>query len=127
MKPTRRHFVRRVLSLPLVLPLRRVLPPSRRFDVASLVALLLVHFAKTLVLLLVVGISPRLDTVLIAGLRGLLVTVVQFYFYAVLIYALMSWFGGASRSPAGNVLARLCEPLLAPIRRLIPSLGGLDH
>lgn len=114
------------LTNPLVLPLRRVLPPARRFDAASLVALLLVHFAKTAVLLLVRGAAPRIDTVLLAGLHGLLVLVVQFYFYAVLIYALMSWFGGASRSPAGQVLSRLCEPLLAPIRRLIPPLGGLD-
>jgi YggT family protein len=114
------------LTNPLVLPLRRVLPPARRFDAASLVALLLVHLAKTILLLLVRGATLRLDTVLLAGLHGLLVLVVQFYFYAVLIYALMSWFGGASRSPAGQVLARLCEPLLAPIRRLIPPLGGLD-
>ena len=114
------------LTNPLVLPLRRVLPPARRFDVASLAALLLVHFAKTLALLLVRGGSPRADTVLVAGLHGLLVTVIQFYFYAVLFYALMSWFGGASRSPVGNVLSRLCEPLLAPFRRLIPPLGGLD-
>jgi YggT family protein len=38
----------------------------------------------------------------------------------------MSWFGGAAYSPAGQILTRLCEPLLAPIRRVIPPLGGLD-
>ena len=54
------------------------------------------------------------------------VLVIQFYFYAVLIYALMSWFGGASYSPVGQVLGRLVEPLLAPFRRIIPPIGGLD-
>ena len=114
------------ITNPLVLPLRRVIRPGRRVDVASVVALLIVQLAKTVVLLLVRGAMLRVDTVLIAGLFGLLITVIQFYFYAVLIYALMSWFGGASYSPVGLVLGRLVEPLLAPFRRLIPPIGGLD-
>ena len=46
--------------------------------------------------------------------------------YAVVIYALLSWFGGAAYSPVGLVLGRICEPLLAPFRRVIPPIGGLD-
>lgn len=111
---------------PLVLPLRRVLPPARRFDPASIVALLVVQFAKTAALMLVAGGRLDLATVLAGGLFGLAILVVQFYFYAVLIYALMSWFAGAAYNPAGQILARICEPLLAPIRRVIPPLGGLD-
>jgi YggT family protein len=114
------------LTNPLVLPLRRVFPPGGKFDVGSLLALLIVHFVKTIVLLLVRGIPVRPDTVVLPGLYGLLMTVIQFYFYAVLIYALMSWFAGAGRNPVANILSRLCEPLLAPFRRFIPPLGGLD-
>lgn len=111
---------------PLVLPLRRALPPARRLDPASLVALLLVQFAKTAVLMLVAGGGFDLATVLLGSTYGLVILIVQFYFYAVLAYALMSWFAGASYSPAGQILARICEPLLAPIRRVIPPLGALD-
>ncbi|HWJ04218.1 MAG TPA: YggT family protein [Steroidobacteraceae bacterium] len=114
------------LTNPLVLPLRRVIPPGRKFDVASLVALLIVQLVKTVVLLLVSRAMLRLDLVVIGASYGLLLTVLQFYLYAVLIYALMSWFAGASYSPVGLVLGRICEPLLAPFRRLIPPLGGLD-
>jgi YggT family protein len=114
------------ITNPLVLPLRRAIRPGRRIDIASIVALLIVQFLKTIVLLLVRGATPRADIVLYAGLFGLVVLVIQFYFYAVLIYALMSWFGGASYSPVGLVLGRLVEPLLAPFRRIIPPLGGLD-
>jgi YggT family protein len=114
------------ITNPLVLPLRRAIRPGRRVDVASIVALLIVQFAKTIVLLLVRGAVLRPDTVLVAGLFGLVILVIQFYFYAVLIYALMSWFGGASYSPVGQVLGRLVEPLLAPFRRIIPPIGGLD-
>ena len=114
------------ITNPLVLPLRRVVPPGRKFDVASLVALLIVHFVKTWVLLLVRGGVPRVETILTIGLYGLLVTVLQFYLYAVLIYALMSWFAGAGHSPVGRILGRICEPLLTPFRRIIPPIGGLD-
>jgi YggT family protein len=114
------------ITNPLVLPLRRAIRPGRRVDAASIVALLIVQFAKTIVLLLVRGATLRADMVLVAGLFGLAVLVIQFYFYAVLIYALMSWFGGASYSPVGLVLGRLVEPLLEPFRRIIPPLGGLD-
>ena len=101
--------------------------PGRRFDVASLLALLIVHFVKTIVLLLVRGATLRLDTVIVAGLYGLVITVIQFYFYAVLIYALHELVrrrGVTARS--ATVLERLCEPLLAPFRRVIPPIGGLD-
>lgn len=111
---------------PLVLPSRKLLRPSRRFDPASLVALLVVQFAKTAILMLVRFGALRPEPLVLGGLLDLLVTVLQFYFYAVLIYALMSWFGGAAYSPAGQLLSRLCEPLLAPFRRIIPPLGGLD-
>ncbi len=114
------------LTNPLVLPLRKVLPPVRSFDVASLVALLLVQFAGTTLMRLLAGLGLQPEAILLGGLRGLLLTVLQFYFFAVLAYALLSWFSGAGYSPAARVLARLVEPLLAPIRRVVPPLGGLD-
>lgn len=111
---------------PLVLPLRRALPPARRLDPAAIVALLLVQFLKTAVLMLVAGGGINVTGVLVGGLHGLVILVVQFYFYAILMYALLSWFAGGGHNPAGQILARICEPLLAPIRRVIPPLGGLD-
>ena len=114
------------ITNPLVLPLRRVIPPSRKFDIASLVALLIVQLVKISALLLLTYRVLRVDLVLVGAAYGLLLTVLQFYLYAVLIYALMSWFAGASYSPVGLVLGRICEPLLAPFRRVIPPIGGLD-
>jgi YggT family protein len=111
---------------PLVLPLRRLLPPVRRFDLASLAALLLVQFTGTTLLGLAAGGGFGLLTVLIRGLYQLLHTTLQFYTFAVLLYALMSWVAPGTYSPAGQILGRLCEPLLAPVRRLVPPLGGLD-
>ncbi|MGL4523123.1 MAG: YggT family protein [Bacilli bacterium] len=48
------------------------------------------------------------------------------YFYAVLIYILLSWFPGARDSAFGNFLGKIVEPLLEPFRRIIPPLGMID-
>jgi len=111
---------------PVVMPLRKLLPPAGRMDVASAVALLLVQLAKTATLWLVAGGGLALGPVLLGGLRDLASTVLQFYFVAVLIYALLSWVAPGGYSPGGQLLARLCEPLLSPLRRIVPPIGGLD-
>jgi YggT family protein len=60
------------------------------------------------------------------ALRDLARTVLQFYFFAVLLHVVLSWVAPGARSPAAAILERLCEPLLGPLRRVIPPIGGLD-
>jgi YggT family protein len=114
------------LTNPLILPLRRMLPPGRRLDPSSLTALLLVQFAKTALLLGMRGYPLTARSVLLGGLYDLLILLIQFYFFAILIYALLSWFSGAGYNPMAQVLGRITEPLLTPVRKVIPPLGGLD-
>ena len=111
---------------PVVMPLRKLLKPAGRFDVASLAALLLVQLVGTAVLQLVRGYGLAAGPVLVQGLLDLARTVLQFYTIAVLVHALLSWVAPGAYSPATRLLDRLCEPLLQPVRRLIPPLGGLD-
>src|SRR5262245_6535733 len=73
---------------PLVMPLRKLLPPGKRFDPASLVALIIVQFAGVALIHVVAGGGLRLDALAIRTGFELVQTVLQFYFYAVLIYAL---------------------------------------
>jgi YggT family protein len=51
--------------------------------------------------------------VAVSGMMGLLI-----------VYAVLSWV--QTRSPISDVIARLCEPVLRPIRRVLPRLGGID-
>jgi len=52
--------------------------------------------------------------------------VLQFYFVVVLLYALLSWVAPGTYSPGAQLLGRLSEPLLRPLRRIVPPIGGLD-
>lgn len=111
---------------PLVMPLRRVLPSVGRVDGGSLCALLLVQLASTAVLWLFVGRPLDPLSLVGASLFSLLVAVLRFYLFALLVFALLSWVAPGTYSPAGSILTSLCEPVLRPVQRLIPPIGGLD-
>lgn len=114
------------LTNPLVMPLRKLLPPAGRVDAASVVALLAVQLAKTAALRLLAGAGAAVLPLLSGALRDLASTVLQFYFVVMLLYVLLSWVAPGNYSPAAQLLGRLCNPLLAPLRRVLPPLGGLD-
>ena len=48
------------------------------------------------------------------------------YTASIAIYAILSWFGPGFSNPAANILYSINEPLLRPLRRLIPPVSGLD-
>jgi YggT family protein len=95
-------------------------------DLASVAALLLVQLAKTVVLRLMAGGGFAPGAIMLRGLHDLASTVLQFYFVAVLLYALLSWVAPGGYGPGAQLLGRLCEPLLRPLRRIVPPIGGLD-
>jgi YggT family protein len=112
---------------PLILPLRRVLPPIGKVDTASVVAVLLVATVSEAIHLALLGVPmppPLLwfRPVLTEVVRTLLWT----YLYAIFLYALLSLIAPGGYSPLQSVLTTLCEPVLRPIRRVIPAVAGLD-
>jgi YggT family protein len=114
------------ITNPLILPLRRVLPPVGKVDTASVVAVLLVAIVAVGLkdLLLGAGLPPLLwwiRSVLIEIARTLLWT----YFYAVVLYTILTLIAPGGYSPLQSVLTSLCEPVLRPLRK-IPSVAGVD-
>ncbi|MFB5660640.1 YggT family protein [Alteribacillus sp. HJP-4] len=61
-----------------------------------------------------------------AMIGNVLLTIMQIYSYAILIYILLSWFPNARESSFGQMLARIVEPYLEPFRKIIPPLGMID-
>lgn len=118
-----------VLSLTswLVLPLRKVIPPIRRVDTASLVAFLLVELVGLSIRLqLEIGGLPSAADLLGWSFREAWVTVLQVYTVAILLYALLSLLAQGQYHPLGALLTVICEPVLTPLRRVMPPVGGLD-
>jgi YggT family protein len=116
------------LTNPLVLPLRRVLPPIGKVDTASIVALIVVQIAATATLWLLgaypwVATGPQFSQVVFINM---VLTLIQFYSFAIFLYALLTLIAPGAYSPAVSLLTSLCEPLLRPVRRVIPPIGGFD-
>jgi YggT family protein len=127
---SRNEFSQAVMRLtnPLILPLRRVLPPVGKVDTASLLALLVVQLFTTATLWLL-GSYPWVRNGLQfthVMLVQLILSLLLFYRFALFIYILLSWVAPNAHSPASSLLTNLCEPLLRPVRRMIPPIANLD-
>jgi YggT family protein len=114
------------ITNPLVMPLRRVLPPIGKIDTSSIVAVLIVATLGELILSLFAGYLP--DPLRLARLVVLKVlwTTLNAYFWAILIYAVLSMIAPGGYSPMQSLLGAVCEPVLRPFRRIIPPIAGLD-
>ena len=109
----------------LILPLRRVIPPVGRWDVSSLVAAVVLQLVQYLLLTLLLGLGGAWAWVPWLALFGLLRVAVSGLMGLLIVYAVLSWVQ-QGRSPLADVIARLCEPVLRPLRRIIPLVGGID-
>jgi YggT family protein len=109
----------------IVLPLRRIVPAVRRWDLASLIAAWLLVLAKFLLLWLLVGNLGRIAALPLVSLVGLMQLAVSGLTALLVVYAVLSWFPGASPMLL-DLISRLAEPLVRPFRRFIPLIGGVD-
>jgi YggT family protein len=114
------------LTNPLVIPLRRILPPIRKLDTATVVAVLIIAF-----ILVAVGFAFQAFPVdgLIWIQQAVLTVayaILWIYFWSIIVYALLSLVAPGGYSPLQSVLASLCEPVLGPFRRIIPGVAGID-
>ena len=112
---------------PLVLPLRRVLPGFAGLDMASLVLALLLQLAGIIALLLINGLGlPNILLLLVWSVIGLVGLLVNIYFFALLAMIILSWVAPGSNHPAIYLLHQITEPVMAPVRKALPAMGGMD-
>ncbi|MDA9557477.1 YggT family protein [Vibrio sp.] len=112
---------------PIVGPLRRIVPSIGSIDLSTL---LFAYFLCTLKFVALVMLSSSgqltLDIYfLLLGALSLLKAAGSMVFWVLLLTAIMSWVS-QGRSPMEHVFNQLTAPLLNPIRRILPSMGGLD-
>ena len=112
---------------PLVLPARRVLPARGRFDPASLVLAVLLQLFGIIALLSLYGMAlPSISLMFAWAVIGVLGLLVKIYFFALLAMIILSWIAPGSSNPAIYLLYQITEPVAAPVRRLLPDMGGID-
>ncbi len=113
---------------PLLKPLRRVIPSVMGLDLASLVLALgvqLILMAITLILM-GYGVGVFFPELLVWSIIGVTSLFLKVFYFALIVSVILSWVAPGGGSPAAELINQICEPLLAPFRRLLPNMGGLD-
>lgn len=110
-------------SDPLAKPLRKLLPNMGRWDLASL--LLAWAMGVLFVYLVTMGTADPIQAIAIGAVRTTLVWV-QFYWWSILIIVVVSFINQGSYHPVIGLLDQLLNPIMAPLRNLLPTMGPLD-
>ena len=119
------QFIVRITN-PLVVPARRLLPSAGGVDVPTLAVLVVLEALATLALLGLMGAGVSGGEFVVYVVLRLLNLTIWFYTIAIFVYVILSWIGQGRHHPIGEVLADLIEPVLRPVRRILPPIAGLD-
>lgn len=113
-----------------VKPVRRFIPSWKKNDLSTLV---LAFITQLLLYLAILGLSgfpfavadvPVWPSILGLSLLGVVRAVLDIFFYALILHVILSWVN--PHTPIAPVLHSLTQPILGPIQRLMPALGGID-
>jgi len=113
-----------VVSNWMVVPARRVIPPLAGLDLASLLLAFLFQGAALWTLSLIADLQPEPGRLAVLDALFLMRYSLHILVFAVVVQAVLSWTNPGN--PFMNVFNALTRPFLAPIRRLLPAVGGID-
>jgi YggT family protein len=119
------QFIVRITS-PVLVPLRRVIPPVGGKDTASLVLAWLVLALQLLLIYVIAGRGFEPLAALLLAIPELIGLLIDIFLYSILILVIISWVNPGAHNPAIGVLDALTRPLMVPARRILPPISGLD-
>jgi len=119
------QFVVRATN-PLVVPARRILPSAGGYDLPTLAVLAVLECLVTWLLLKLVGATLNLETFVLFVFLRLISLTLWLYSISLLVYVILSWVAQASYSPIAMLLGQVVGPILRPVRKILPPIGGFD-
>jgi len=113
---------------PLVSPLSRVIPRLGRFNTAAVVLLLVLQTIAVIVVAAISGYADLIDPLqaLVLAFFRLVRMLLVMYMVLIIAEVILSWVGGGMRHPIIPLIYQLTRPVLEPIRRVLPTIAGLD-
>ena len=114
------------LTSPVVIPLRRIVPSFGRLDTATILVAFVVQYLAILLLLLIIGRSATFAAIATTALVKLAILSINLFMFAIFVRIILSWLSPGQHNPATAIITTLTEPILQPVRRIIPPLGGFD-
>ena len=119
------QFIVKATRAPLA-PLRRVVPTVANLDLAAALFMFALKFIELWLITGLLGMSPQIGGVAMMSIAELFGLLVNVFIFSILIQVIISWVNPGMHNPVMALLHTLNEPLLAPARRIIPPISGLD-
>jgi len=119
------QFIVKVTNPPLK-PLRRVIPGWGGIDLASVLLLIVLQMAELFLTNLAIGRASDVSNLFIGSMVELMDLLVNVCIGAILIQVILSWVAPGGYNPLIGLVHKVAEPLLAPARRIIPPISGID-
>jgi YggT family protein len=114
------------LPKPLLNPLRQFIPGVGGMDIASLILAWIVITLEQLAILGVAGTGFQPVAAMLLAVPELISLTINIFLFAILIQVIISWISPGNYNPVVGLIHSLTEPLIAPVRRRMPDLGGID-
>ncbi|MFT4862829.1 MAG: YggT family protein [Pseudohongiellaceae bacterium] len=116
---------------PAVKLLRHIIPGYRGIDFSTLVLAFIVEALSICGLILIYGGSiPALANIVTWAFVGVIMFIIKIYYYAIIASIIMSFVmmfsGNTSPHPLLQLVWQLTEPVMSPVRKVIPAMGGMD-
>ena len=107
-----------------VKPLRRLIPNVRGIEVATIVLIFALELIKYILIASINIGAFSIPGLAIIAVADTLKIFLQTYFYAIILQVILSWVQPGS--PVNMLLYRITAPIMRPIQRLVPNVGGID-
>ncbi|MDQ7735398.1 YggT family protein [Halomonas sp. SpR1] len=102
-------------------------PVAGRFDLATLAAGFVLKVVSIIAIFMVIGVGmPPIAGLMIAGVAALANAILKIYFFAMIVMIILSWVAPNASHPGALLVMQLVEPIMAPVRKVIPPLGMID-
>ncbi len=114
------------ITSPLVIPVRRFVPPIGRLDTSTILVAYILEFLLVLLLLAIRGLRVETLPIAITAILELAILSLNLFLFVILIKIILSWVAPQNYNPMTVLLNTMAEPVLRPFRRIIPAVGGFD-
>jgi YggT family protein len=114
------------LTSPVVIPLRRIVPPIGKLDTATVLVAFILQYLTIVLLLAIMGRSATFVAIALTTLVNLVLLSLRLFTFAIIIRVILSWIAPAGHNPALAFIHTLTDRILRPFQRVIPPIGGLD-
>jgi YggT family protein len=108
----------------IIKPLRRFIPNWHDIEFSTLVVIFILECIKYAIIAFLLTPYHHIVGIPILAIANMLKLIINTFFYGILLQAILSWV--QPQSPANQLLLQFNSPIMRPLQRIIPPIGGID-